>query len=284
MRRQFIVMKVITVNEICSDEFDSICLKGKNVLLMKKAASNWSASKKWNLEYFQQLSHDFKVHVEDGNVMQNETHFHKESFFEYLQGIKESEEKFNQGLIPYLSFFDIFENFSCLEEDVDFSILSKKKFYNRIFAWIGPRGTRTGYHIDWSDNLLAQIVGRKEVRIVAPEYSACMYSTNKFDFGSTLSAVDPLNWDKDKYPKFKDVTEETIILEAGDILFIPKGCWHHITSLDTSISVNNFGISLKDFLYYGAREHIKKFFHDMGLYAKDNCTCHIYVDGKRVKK
>ena len=157
------------------------------------------------------------------------------------------------------------------------------KIKEYIFSWIGPGGTVTGYHIDWADNIFAQIYGRKKIHLVSPDQSHCMYPTTKFDLGSTLSGVDRENPDRDAHPLFADVTEISTLTNPGDLLFIPRGWWHHVQSLDVSISVNNFGQDLKGILVDSTRECLKHYLHAVGLYGKE-CTCHITVDGKRREK
>lgn len=61
-----------------------------------------------------------------------------------------------------------FGAFPHLVADVDFSLLADRQVKSTIAGWIGPAGTVTGYHIDWGDNLLAQVQGRKFLRLVAP--------------------------------------------------------------------------------------------------------------------
>ena len=53
------------------------------------------------------------------------------------------------------------------------------------------------------------------------------------------SQVDVLNPDLDKYPRFGEI--ETCfedVIGPGDGVFIPRGMWHHVSSLSTSISIS----------------------------------------------
>ena len=44
--------------------------------------------------------------------------------------------------------------------------------------------------------------------------------------------------DIERFPLFVNAQPYHLILEPGDVLFIPPGWWHHVRSLDTCISVN----------------------------------------------
>ena len=133
-----------------------------------------------------------------------------------------------------------------------------KGAYSTMF-WFGPRGCISPLHYDPLDNLLMQFVGSKKV-ILFPATSASTCTENvknaigdaNRDANTNLwhyaghngqqyntSPIDLLNPDFEKFPLF--VNAPTAIccdLEPGDICFIPQRWWHHVTSLDTSISVN----------------------------------------------
>jgi len=107
----------------------------------------------------------------------------------------------------------------------------------------------TGFHIDWGDNILAQLQGRKELHLASPEQSRFMYIGRKFDQGTTLSEVDLDNPDLQRFPLFEKAELIKIILHPGEMIFIPRGWWHHVRSLDASISVSNLALDLKGILF-----------------------------------
>jgi lysine-specific demethylase 8 len=183
----------------------------------------------------------------------------------------------------YLSVFRVFDAFPELRSDVDFSLLSQFKVKNTAKGWIGPAGTVTGYHVDWGDNVLAQICGRKEVRLVAPKYSKYMYPSKRFDQGTMSSDMDVDNLDADRFPLFAKATEYRVVIHPGEMLFIPRGWWHYVRSLDKSISVSNISYDTKGIVVDLLSERIKQVFHDVGLYRVP-CTCHIEHNGKRMRR
>jgi hypothetical protein len=52
------------------------------------------------------------------------------------------------------------------------------------------------------------------------------------------SLIDVENPDFDKHPEFRNAVSIDIELSAGEMLFIPKLWWHHVRTLEPSISVN----------------------------------------------
>src|SRR5262249_32733954 len=103
----------------------------------------------------------------------------------------------------------------------------------RIFFWLGPAGTVTPLHHDMTNNGLAQIVGRKRVKLVAPHYTPVLYNDRH-----CFSRVDPEAVDLARFPKASAIRVLDVVVEPGEILFIPIGWWHHVRSLETSISIS----------------------------------------------
>jgi lysine-specific demethylase 8 len=73
------------------------------------------------------------------------------------------------------------------------------------------------------------------------------------------------------------------VLQPGDMLFIPRGWWHYVRSLDKSISVSNIGYDAKGLVVDLLSHRIKQLLHDIGLYRVP-CTCHYERNGKRVRR
>ena len=271
-----------TVDTISPDEFRRKYLATNTPLLMRKATADWPAMKKWSFDYFANLKLPKRVYLEKDNVMQGETAYEQLDYADYIRRMIDSDSDAAQRN-GYLSVFRIFRAFPHLKDDVDFSIFSRHKLKNTVSGWIGPAGTVTGYHIDWGDNVLAQICGRKEVRLVAPKDSRYMYPGNRFDQGTTSSQVNAEHYDAERFPLFQQATEYRLVVHPGDMLFIPRGWWHHVRSLDKSISVSNLGYDAKGLVVDLLSQRAKQWLHDIGLYRVP-CTCHYVRDGKRVRR
>lgn len=103
---------------------------------------------------------------------------------------------------------------------------------NRGFFWIGPAGTITPTHHDLTNNFMAQIMGRKRVRLVDSLQAARVYNTLH-----VFSEVDLERIDYARFPAMRDVTVLECDLAPGELLFIPVGWWHHVRGLDISVTV-----------------------------------------------
>lgn len=274
------------VERLSLDEFRSRYFRRKRPVLITGMAQDWPALGKWSFAFFRDLADDRNVTIEMGNVLQGQTAFEKSSFRGYVEQLmapQPSESAGGQGR-RYLSLFNIFEQFPALRDDVDFSLLTSLTRWHYTFGWLGPKGTLTGYHIDWIDNILAQIQGRKQLWLVPPDLSYCMYPSSKYDFRSTLSQVDPDSWDRRRFPLFEQVRPIPVVLEPGQMLFIPRGWWHRVQSLDPSISVNTFAHDLSGILIHQSWAKLKDHLHRSGLVGRGHCTCHMDTNRHRIGK
>lgn len=114
-----------------------------------------------------------------------------------------------------------------------------------VNLWLGTAGTRTAIHRDPYLNLLCQVSGYKYVRIYAVSETPHLYvadtdtlrgsNVNTF----TRSPVDPESPSVSReHPRALAAKFLETILAPGDVLFVPKGHWHYVRSLTSSVSVN----------------------------------------------
>lgn len=83
----------------------------------------------------------------------------------------------------------------------------------------------------------AQVVGRKYVRLYAPQHTASLYP---FQEGLTTnsSQVDVDAPDPARFPLATGLPYVDCLLEPGQMLYIPPGWWHYVKALSVSFSVS----------------------------------------------
>ncbi|XP_038064034.1 lysine-specific demethylase 8-like [Patiria miniata] len=106
-----------------------------------------------------------------------------------------------------------------------------------INAWFGPAGTVSPLHTDPKHNCLAQVVGKKFVRLYDEAMTPYLYPHEDRLLHNT-SQVDVENPDLSRFPLFSSAVFQEAVLNPGEMLYIPPRCWHHIRSLTTSFSVS----------------------------------------------
>jgi ribosomal protein L16 Arg81 hydroxylase len=101
------------------------------------------------------------------------------------------------------------------------------------YLWFGPANTVTPLHHDTMNVLFGQIYGKKRILLIAPDETPWLY--NEVAVYSEVQMDHP---DLGRYPLFRHVAPLEVIVNPGEMLFIPVCWWHYVCSLDTSISVS----------------------------------------------
>jgi LPS sulfotransferase NodH len=101
------------------------------------------------------------------------------------------------------------------------------------YLWLGPKGTVTPLHHDVINIFYFQLYGRKTFVLAAPEELPFVYNRQ-----GVYSDVDPEAPDIGNFPDYQRIHTTTVTLEAGQALFVPVGWWHHVRSMDVSVSVS----------------------------------------------
>lgn len=104
--------------------------------------------------------------------------------------------------------------------------------------WLAAAGTATPLHHDVAENIFLQIVGRKRFLLYPPAASPWLYSNPFRSALPNFSRVDPEHPDHSRLPLSRAVVPVEVILEPGDALYLPSRWWHHVRSLDVSMSFN----------------------------------------------
>lgn len=122
---------------------------------------------------------------------------------------------------------------------IDFPPYFERSQYIPPRIWIGPKGTLTPLHRDDTDNLFAQVWGRKSFILAAPHHRPALGTWSTSPKGG-LDGCDfnPDAPDYQRFPEARQVPFLRIELQAGDLLFLPEGWFHQVESVSTSLSVN----------------------------------------------
>ncbi|XP_010651267.1 lysine-specific demethylase JMJ30 isoform X3 [Vitis vinifera] len=163
------------------------------------------------------------------------------TFSQFLERIQSSD--CTSTLPTYLAQHPLFDQIHELRKDIfipDYCYAGGGELRS-LNAWFGPAGTVTPLHHDPHHNILAQVVGKKYIRLYPASLSEELYpytetmlcNSSKFSL-----KVDLDNIDEKEFPKVKDLEFQDCILEEGEMLYIPPKWWHYVRSLTTSFSVS----------------------------------------------
>lgn len=105
--------------------------------------------------------------------------------------------------------------------------------------WLGPARTVTPLHCDYDDNIFAQIWGSKRIFLAPPHHDEFLYTreANPVLFGSPF---DPEAPDFDAFPLARQAAIVEVVVEPGDMLYVPAGWYHQVRALSFSLSSNRW--------------------------------------------
>jgi hypothetical protein len=124
-----------------------------------------------------------------------------------------------------------------LERDVEVPAACRRLLRLELNFWLSGRGIRSRLHFDQPENLLVQVRGAKDVWLFPP---GARRALDPFPLGSPnaqFSRIDLAAPGLDRRPQLRALSPWRCTLAAGDMLFIPGGWWHYLSSDEVTISV-----------------------------------------------
>ncbi|KAK4790385.1 hypothetical protein SAY86_017689 [Trapa natans] len=211
-------------------------LSGSPVIITD-CMSHWPARAKWNdLDYLESVAGYRTVPVEVGkNYLCSDWKQELITFSQFLQRMQSND---CPALLTYLAQHPLFDQITDLRKDIlvpDYCFAGGGELRS-LNAWFGPSGTVTPLHHDPHHNILAQVVGKKYIRLYSSSLSEELYPHSETMLCNS-SQVDLDNIDE-QFSEVVDLEFMDCVLEAGEMLYIPPKWWHYVRSLTTSFSVS----------------------------------------------
>ncbi|QCD88430.1 dTMP kinase [Vigna unguiculata] len=230
---------VVKKSALSLDKFLKDHYLSRSPVIISDCMAHWPASAKWNDEdYLLTVAGDRTVPVEVGkNYLCAEWKQELITFSEFIQRIKSG--ACSPGGPTYLAQHPLFDQINELRKDIfipDYCFAGGGELRS-LNAWFGPAGTVTPLHHDPHHNILAQVVGKKYIRLYSSSLSEEL-SPHSGTMLSNSSQVDLDDLDERKFPKVQELEFVDCILEEGEMLYIPPKWWHYVRSLTTSFSVS----------------------------------------------
>lgn len=235
--------QVTAVDTISRKAFFNDFVNPGRPLLIRKMTADWKALRIWNASYYKSIEGDLKLATKTGDVSSgNRKAMYLSQYVELLEQYEAALKKGEQPpKPPYLHDVPLFNLLPGLVKDIEpfpLDLFPKwywKNWQNYIQFFMGGTGSLTPLHFDtlYTHNLFFQVTGKKKFILIAPEQKSSCYIE-----GWRWSKFDPVNPDYVKYPKAKGVSPVEVVLEPGDILFMPSGTLHQVHGLSYSISFN----------------------------------------------
>ncbi|CAA0805759.1 Putative lysine-specific demethylase JMJD5 [Striga hermonthica] len=208
-------------------------------VIISDSMDHWPAKSRWSdMNYLKNVAGFRTVPVEVGrNYLSQDWKQELITFSEFLERIQAGDS--SSANTTYLAQHQLFDQIQELKKDIvtpDYCFAGGGDMRS-INAWFGPSGTVTPLHHDPHHNILAQVVGKKYIRLYPASLSDEVYPHAE-SMLSNSSQVDLDNIDEKEFPRILDLEFVDCILEEGEMLYIPPKWWHYVRSLTPSFSVS----------------------------------------------
>ena len=201
----------------------------------------WPALRRWTPEYLKATVGPAPTEYQDGRLANARFESEKAArrrqapFDEFIDLISRPGAGNDAHLTAYNSERNL-EALRSLHADLGFlrKFLSPDGAHPNGMMWIGPAGKVTLLHHDLTNNFIAQLVGRKRLRLLPPSETGKVYNDSHV-FSDLPNLEGPI--DGKRFPRVAGARIAEVVLGPGDIIFMPLARWHQVTSLDFSVTI-----------------------------------------------
>ncbi|WP_257463526.1 cupin-like domain-containing protein [Archangium lipolyticum] len=221
------------------EEFFTRYYFGHRPVVLQGLMEDWPALRRWSLDYFRDTCGEAEVEIMSGrdsnpnHSFEHDRHRSTVRMAEFLRMIAEAGETNDFYMVPRNDNWQR-DGLRPLREDVRAprGIIDPSLDPPSMTLLLGPAGTLTPLHHDRMNVLLAQVLGRKHVKLIPSFQPHRVYPRD-----GTFSHVDASNPDPSRHSAFQEAHMVEVVLEPGELIFIPVGWWHWVRALDVSATV-----------------------------------------------
>jgi len=236
---------LLPVEVATQDAFIAAAARRDSPVVFRRGAADWPCSSKWNVEYFKDRCSKTEVFTISDHITETGSVRGRTSLGDVIGA-------FGSGS-QYARFVPIIHTFPQVLQDLDMAFCSAvigrgrrpvkvwgdkgKGVSIRSHLFIGEEGTKTNTHCELTNNLFFNVVGRKEWIVCPPAYMFALRSPvtkNPGVFGSRYLADGAHQQGfslAERLPKYR------ILMEPGDILYLPPFYWHEVRNRSKNISL-----------------------------------------------
>ncbi len=260
-----------------------------NPVLIKEYMNDWGDFLNWTPKKLKKMYPNATIRVSQGISEQMGTNMRLMRISDAVKSMKMIKNKNTNSKTLNCKEYDQ-EFYYCNEDGYlleqinkrkDFDIVTKKldlsNYILKSYAiWMGLKGSKTGIHYDKDyRNYLCQIYGKKKIYLWSPNDTKYMYKSDKYEKCAGLSKINL--WDKNNvanYPLFNKAKYIEVILNPGEIIYIPSYWWHAVENITDNLAISVRYENITSCFEKALIDMPLFLLHNIGLYKKNNCMCH----------
>jgi hypothetical protein len=219
------------VRGLSSEEFLERFYAASRPVVIEGELDSWPALKRWTPEYLRQAVGSALIEYQGDRdkkatfELQQDSHKRRMPFDQFIDTITRP----GAGNNAYITAYNSSANQDAL---ADLGPIDTFLANGDGMMWIGPAGTFTPLHHDLTNNLLAQITGRKKLVLLPPSETRRL--ANRFHVFSDVHDIEDPRQLK-RFPEARDARRFEVEIGAGDLLYLPVGWWHQVRSVEFSV-------------------------------------------------
>jgi hypothetical protein len=232
-------------HQLSHEEFFTDYYIANRPVIITGMIDDWPALQKWSLDYFaarfggREIEVQFGRSENDDYEVDREKYIRKITVAEYVERVRSvgatndfyltaNNNAYNKTVVP-----ELWDDIIQIPEYLD----ARDRLAG--FFWMGPAGTITPFHHDLTNNFMAQVLGRKRVKL-APSWDMPLMANHRHVY----SAIDGRKTLFTPRPAPREAQILECVLNPGEVLFLPIGCMHFVEALEISVTM-----SFTNFLY-----------------------------------
>lgn len=231
-----ILQEVPHIHTISKEDFIQGYIKTQQPVVISHVTKNWSAFKKWNLDYIEEIAGDKTVPLYDDRPVDYKNGFNEPhitmKMSEYIQLLKSEPTKYRIFL------YNILKEVPSLQSDFQWPDIGLRLVKKLPMLFFGGENSSVFMHfdIDYSNILHFHFHGKKQCIIFPPDQSKYLYK-----IPHSLISREDIDFDcpdYEKWPALKQAKGYIAHLEHGEMLYMPEGYWHYMKYLTPGFSMS----------------------------------------------
>lgn len=210
------------------------CIERGRPVVIDDFSAAWPALRRWTPKRLSRRVGDRQVRVYDASFGEPGKNYmgsvDSMPFSRFLDQVLE------QGRDLRMFLYNISHQVPELLDDIGFPDIGPEFSRRFVFTFFGCRGSTTPLHydIDMGQVFHTVILGRRRIRLFAPDQSRALYR-HPFTVRSYVDLDTP---DFIAWPGLARARGYELVLEPGQTLFMPPGWWHEFHYLEPGIGVS----------------------------------------------
>lgn len=223
------------VRDLSGEDFLAHHYAASRPVVIEGALESWPARTRWTPDYLKRKVGKARIEYQAGRdadpdfELAKDRHKATGPFDAFIDAIR------RPGNDRYLTAWNSAANRAALKPlQRDLGHLDDYLTRDPGMIWIGPGGTFTPLHFDLTNNLIAQVVGTKDILLAPPSETPRLYN-RRHVFSEVHDLADAARLEA--FPLARNVRPLAVTLNPGDLLYVPVGWWHQVRARDFSVTL-----------------------------------------------